>query len=98
MSSFANLTREPYSSSSWRKIGSIAWHGPHHGAQKSTTTGPSAWRTSSSKFVSVRSSTRAMLQPSQAQRRDLPGSHEENRLAAPGGSPLAVGQPDRNRE
>ncbi len=58
MSSFANLTREPCSSSSWRRIGSTAWHGPHQGAQKSTITGVSAWMTSCSKLASVSSSMR----------------------------------------
>ena len=45
MSSFTNSTAcvSPASSSS---AGSIALHGPHHGAQKSTTTGPRARRTS----------------------------------------------------
>ena len=36
MSSFANLTFGPYSSSSWRRTGSTARQGPHQGAQKST--------------------------------------------------------------
>src|SRR6266550_4010498 len=36
----------------WR-MGSTAWHGPHHSAQKSTSTGSSACRTSVSKVVSV---------------------------------------------
>ena len=31
------------------------WHGPHHGAQKSTTTGLPAWSTSCSKLASVTS-------------------------------------------
>src|SRR5205823_3788531 len=94
MSSFANLTRGPYSSSSWRKIGSIAWHGPHQGAQKSTTTGPSAWRTSCSKVASLSSCTAPMLQPTEAKRRDLPDRLEKDRLAHLRAAPLAIDERD----
>src|SRR4026209_2338658 len=82
MSSLANLTRWPYSSSSWRSTGSTARHGPHQGAQKSTTTGVSAWRTSCSKLASVNSFTRPMLQPSregsEPQSRDFPDRLEHD--------------------
>src|SRR4029453_15864780 len=61
MSSFANTMRPESSSSSCARIGSTARQGPHHGAQKSTTTGVSACRTSCSKLASVSSSTPAML-------------------------------------
>src|SRR3954449_3767191 len=37
----------------WSSTGAIAWHGPHHSAQKSTSTGLSLWSTSWSKVCSV---------------------------------------------
>src|SRR5207247_7648927 len=46
--------RSPLRSSTIRSsTGATAWHGPHHSAQKSTITGFSLWRTSSSKLCSV---------------------------------------------
>ncbi len=45
MSTPANSTRPPVSCSSSSRIGRIALHGRHHGAQKSTITGVSAPRT-----------------------------------------------------
>ena len=43
--------------------GSIALHGPHHGAQKSTTTGPPACSTSCSKVASVTARIGAYSRP-----------------------------------
>src|SRR5215210_4165480 len=100
MSSFANLTRAPCASSSSRRTGSTARHGPHQGAQKSTTTGVSGCRTSCSKVASVSSSTRAMLQApperAEAQRRDLPDRLEHDPAAHLRAAALAVGERDRN--
>src|SRR4051812_26939313 len=61
MSSLANLTRPSCAAASSVRIGSTARHGPHHGAQKSTTTGFADCRTSCSKVASVSSSTTSML-------------------------------------
>jgi hypothetical protein len=36
-----NRARESMFTLAWAKAGAIALHGPHHGAQKSTTTGTS---------------------------------------------------------
>ncbi len=41
--SFTNVTRSPCSSAMSARIGPTTRHGPHQGAQKSTTTGRSAW-------------------------------------------------------
>src|SRR5436305_6877195 len=49
------------SSGSASSAGSIALHGPHHGAQKSTTTGSSAARTSSANVASVTSRMPPMI-------------------------------------
>src|SRR4051812_37669067 len=38
---FTSLKRPPYSRSSFSRSGPSALHGPHHGAQKSTSTGTS---------------------------------------------------------
>src|SRR5687768_4507491 len=53
--SLRNSTLPSYSSASSSTIGATMRQGPHHGAQKSTSTGLSAWRTSSSQLVSVTS-------------------------------------------
>src|SRR5262245_56236669 len=79
MSSFANTTRPASSSSSSAKTGSTARQGPHHGAQKSTTTGVSARRTSCSKVASVSSSTATMLQAA-GQRPEPKHGHLPDRL------------------
>src|ERR1700675_4937857 len=52
MSSFTNSTLSVVSASS-SSAGSIALQGPHHGAQKSTTTAFPDWRTSRSNVSSV---------------------------------------------
>src|SRR5690349_5553232 len=49
------------SSGSSSRAGSIALHGPHHGAQKSTTTGSSAASTSSANVASVTSRMPPMI-------------------------------------
>src|SRR5262245_54389984 len=56
MSSLTNSTAS-VSAASRSRIGCTAWHGPHHGAQKSTTTGLPACSTSCSKLASVTSRT-----------------------------------------
>src|SRR5919108_4858446 len=44
------------SSAIFSSTGETAWHGPHHSAQKSTSTGVSLFRTSASNVASVTSS------------------------------------------
>src|ERR1051326_1435357 len=51
--SFTILTLSPMAPEISSSAGAIMRHGPHHSAQKSTTTGPLALRTSASKFASV---------------------------------------------
>src|SRR3954447_7897047 len=100
MSSLPNTTRSPCSVSSSCRIGSTALHGPHQGAQKSTTTGRSACRTSRSKFSSVSSSTAAMLQAAEerleAEERHLPDRLEHDRAAHLRLTLLAVREADRD--
>src|SRR3974390_697109 len=57
---FPTLTLPLYSVASSSTMGAIARHGPHHAAQKSTSTGLSDFSTSESKFASV-TSTIALL-------------------------------------
>src|SRR6476619_1360640 len=56
---FASRNRPEYSVASFSRIGPSARHGPHQGAQKSTTTGTAleASRTSCSKVAAVTSRT-----------------------------------------
>src|SRR6188508_3408737 len=100
MSSLANLTRPSCSSASWAKIGSTARQGPHQGAQKSTTTGVSACRTSCSKVASVSSSTLATLQApgegAEAEDGHLPDRLEHNAAAHLRAAVLAVDEGDRH--
>src|SRR6185437_5688658 len=49
--------------------GATAWQGPHHSAQKSTSTGSPDWRTSFSKVASVTSIAIQFLSISQGGRR-----------------------------
>ena len=56
MSIFTNSTASEAAASS-SSAGSIALHGPHQGAQKSTTTGEPACSTSASKVSSVTART-----------------------------------------
>src|SRR4029450_6068535 len=90
---FVKTTRSPASSSRLSSTGVIAWHGPHQGAQKSTTTGISAPSPCSSNVSSVTSSTRPKR--SQPQRRDLPNGFEHNRLAHLRPAHLSVNEDDR---
>src|SRR5215218_10999707 len=78
MSTFTNSTRS-VSPARRSSTGVTAWHGPHQGAQKSTTTGFSARSTSRSKVVSVTSRTAARLQPP-AERPDAQERHAPHRL------------------
>src|SRR5438067_5021231 len=55
MSTFTSLSSSPRSSTIRSRTGETAWHGPHHSAQKSTSTGLSLPSTSCSKFASVTS-------------------------------------------
>src|SRR5919198_3655220 len=50
------IFRSLRSAAIWSSTGAIAWHGPHHSAQKSTSTGLSAPSTSLSKVCSVTAS------------------------------------------
>src|SRR5215204_3424316 len=52
-STFATFTEPSYSAAIWSMTGATCLHGPHHAAQKSTNTGTSEFRTSSSKVSSV---------------------------------------------
>src|SRR4051794_35803896 len=52
-STFTTSTVPSYLAASFSISGATILHGPHHAAQKSTTTGRSDLRTSSSKFASV---------------------------------------------
>src|SRR6478672_6928538 len=52
---FVNFRWPPCWPASSSRIGSMTLHGPHHGAQKSTTTGVSADSTSDENVVSVTS-------------------------------------------
>src|SRR5688572_13477135 len=51
--SLAIFTLPPSSMASSARAGAMAWHGPHHSAQKSTTTGEEDFRTSLSNETSV---------------------------------------------
>src|SRR5207248_6434117 len=88
------------SSGSSARAGSIARHGPHHGAQKSTTTGRSAPSTSSSNRASVTSSTSPMLQAAEQRGRPegryLPDRLEHDRAAHLRAAGLAVDEADRH--
>src|SRR5438477_3527121 len=55
MLTFTSLSSSPRSSTMRSRTGETAWHGPHHSAQKSTSTGLSLPSTSWSKFASVTS-------------------------------------------
>src|SRR5919206_4620770 len=100
MSSLANVTRPSYSEASCSSTGSTARHGPHHGAQKSTTTGVCERRTSSSKVASVICCTDPRLQLAgdgpEAQRRHLPDRLEHDRAAHLRAAFLAVDEGDRD--
>src|SRR5579863_5570805 len=50
---FPILTRPSYSSDNSSRIGPIALQGPHHSAQKSTSTGVRDWTTSAAKLSCV---------------------------------------------
>src|SRR5437588_4849203 len=102
MFTFAKTIRSPCCEERSSRIGSTARQGPHQGAQKSTTTGVSAWRTSASKLSSVTSITRTMLQTAResgrAQGRHLPDRLEHDSPAHLGASHLAVDERDRHLE
>src|SRR6186997_432980 len=55
MLTFTSLSSVSRSAAMRSSTGATAWHGPHHSAQKSTRTGFSLWRTSSSKVEVVTS-------------------------------------------
>src|SRR5579871_3601604 len=73
------------SSASASSTGWTARQGPHHGAQKSTTTGLSACRTSASNVSSVTSFTARSLQSprerAEPQQRDAPDGFQDDRAA-----------------
>src|SRR2546430_178249 len=87
-------------SASCSRIGWTARQGPHHGAQKSTTTGRFEASTCSSNRTSVTSSTGSMLQTTpqrgDAEQRDLPDRLEHDRAAHLRAAGFAVDEPDRN--
>src|SRR3954453_15802397 len=60
MLTLTSLSSPARSSAILSRIGETAWHGPHHSAQKSTRTGFSLFRTSSSKLASVTASAIAV--------------------------------------
>src|SRR5947208_13154377 len=87
------------SESSCSRIGCTARHGPHQGAQKSTTTGPPAWRTSRSKLSSVTSRIAQLYPPEKTrrpQRRHLPDRLRDDRLRHLRRARLAVDERDRD--
>src|SRR3954454_23932943 len=96
MSSFTNETPVLAAASS-SSAGSIALHGPHHGAQKSTTTGCSASSTSLSKVASVTLRIGLTL-PVQAQQGHRPHRFEHDRLAHLRVTRGAVGERDGDLE
>src|SRR5439155_5727237 len=55
MLTLTSFSSSPRSSTIRSSTGETAWHGPHHSAQKSTSTGLSLLSTSWSKFASVTS-------------------------------------------
>ena len=59
-SMFSRTRPSSWSAASASRIGSIAWHGLHHGAQKSTIVAPPASTTSSSNVASVTSLTNCL--------------------------------------
>src|SRR5207253_9956897 len=75
MFSFANSTLPDVRVSSSLRIGSIALHGPHHGAQKSTTTGTSAASTSRSNVESLTSNTGGIVAGADRKSTRLNSSH-----------------------
>src|SRR6478752_7548152 len=79
MSIFTNSTASDDAASS-SSAGSIALHGPHQGAQKSTTTGEPARSTSASKVSSVTARTRWTL-AAQAQQSHAPHGFEHDSAA-----------------
>src|ERR1700722_17588715 len=94
----STLAVSPASCSS---TGLTARQGPHHGAQKSTTTGLSALRTSCSKLASVTSRIpmprlQAPAQRPQPQLRDLPCRLGDDPLAHLRMPALAVAEGDRH--
>ncbi len=59
-SSFTTLSLPAYSLASASTVGATARQGPHHAAQKSTSTGNGDWRTSVAKFALVTASALPM--------------------------------------
>src|SRR5579872_3738367 len=94
MSSLTNSARPLSSASSWSS-GAIARHGPHQGAQKSTTTGRSDASTSCSKLASVTSRIPGTL-AAEAQQRHAPHGLEHDRPAHLRASTRAIGEDDRH--
>src|SRR5207253_6925740 len=93
-----NSTLPPVCSSSCSRIGWIARHGPHHGAQKSTTTGRAAPSTSASNPASVTS--RIASEPTGERRgleqRHLPDGLDDDRAAHLRMPLRAIGEADRH--
>src|SRR2546421_10208837 len=100
MFSLANSTSPRCSSASCSRMGDTARQGPHHGAQKSTTTGLAAPRTSCSKVASVTSRTPAMLAtssgPPEPEQGHLPDRLQHDRAAHLRAADLAVDERDRH--
>src|SRR4029453_4616567 len=94
MFSFVNSILPPARFSSCSSTGVIAWHGPHHGAQKSTSTGFSARRTSVSKLASVTS--RTATKRTQPEEGHLPDALEHDRVTHLRASDLTVDEHDRH--
>src|SRR6267143_4169146 len=88
----STLSVAPASSS---RAGSIALHGPHHGAQKSTTTGRPACRTSCSNVSSVTARIGLTL-PAEPEERHPPDRFEHDRLAHLRAAGRAVDERDRD--
>src|SRR5450631_140327 len=69
MLTLAMVTWPASSSEIWSSAGAICLHGPHHSAQKSTRTGPSAFSTDCSKVSSVTGTVLIEQLPRAADRR-----------------------------
>src|SRR5262245_56547615 len=81
---FTTVIFSPYCSLISSRIGETCRHGPHHGAQKSTTTGRSLWSTSASKLSSVTAFVPPIGAPPRQRGRPAtgPGSGSGRRLVA----------------
>src|SRR5580765_1020124 len=62
-SSLVTLALPMYSPASWSRIGATTWHGPHHDAQKSTSTSPFACSISAANEASLTCTVKVFVAP-----------------------------------